>query len=54
MTPKPVAMLFGVLLLLPVSRAQPTSIDIGGAPLPIRVLVQSPASGASVPRTDYS
>ncbi len=43
MTPKPTAMLFGVLLLATVSRAQPTSIDIAGAPLPIRVLVQSPA-----------
>lgn len=43
MKPKPVTVLFGVFLLLPGLRAQPASLDIAGAPLPIRVLVQSPA-----------
>jgi Cytosol aminopeptidase family, N-terminal domain len=32
-----------VLLAIPVARSQPASVDIPGAPLPIRILAQSPA-----------
>jgi Cytosol aminopeptidase family, N-terminal domain len=43
MRPKPATVLSAVFLLMPFLQAQPVSIDIGGAPVPIRILVQSPA-----------
>jgi hypothetical protein len=43
MKPLQISFLLNAFLLLPVADAQPASIDIAGAPLPIRILAQSPA-----------
>jgi len=37
------ALFFVVLVVLPVARSQPASVDIPGAPIAIRILAQSPA-----------
>jgi len=38
-----ISVLLTALLMLPAAHAQPASIDIPGAPIPIRILAQSPA-----------
>jgi hypothetical protein len=43
MKPILIPVLLGALMLSPAAHAQPAAIDIPGAPIPIRILAQSPA-----------